>query len=216
MIRVCALDFDGVVLESVNVKLEAFRRLFSGHANTPEIVRYLEANNGLDRYTKFRHIWTEMLARPYGPEVEARLDAEFSAMVLEAVLACPFVPGAEDYIRSSTLPLYVVSAMPLRELKIIVEKRGLSARFKGLYGSPGRKADQLQEVIAREKLAPDEVMFVGDSENDRKAAAESGVGFIGRRNAEDFAEPLPSLLPDLRGLSAAIAELSSAPTPRKR
>lgn len=205
MIRVCALDFDGVVLESVAVKLEAFRRLFSGHANSPEIVGYLEANNGLDRYTKFRHIWTVMLGRPYGAAVEERLDKEFSDLVLEAVLACPFVPGAEEFLRGASLPLYVISAMPLRELKIIVEKRGLAGRFKGLYGSPGRKADQLREVLAAERLAPSELVFVGDSENDRKAADETGVAFIGRRNAEEFSLPLPVVLPDLVGLSAALS-----------
>ena len=215
MIRACALDFDGVVLESVGVKLEAFRRLFTGHPNTPEIARYLEANNGLDRYTKFRHIWTTLLGRVYAQHDEARLDADFSAMVLEAVLACPFVPGAEEFLRDSKLPLYVISAMPLRELKIIVDKRGLDSRFKGLYGSPGRKADQLREVLTRESLAPDEVVFVGDSENDRKAAVETGVVFIGRRNAEEFAEPVPPLIPDLRGLAAAIAGLSPV-SPRKR
>ena len=204
MIRVCALDFDGVVLESVGVKLDAFRRLFSGHANTPEIVRYLEANNGLDRYTKFRRIWTEFLGREYDPLVEARLDDDFSAMVLEAVLACPFVPGAGEVVRDCRLPLYVVSAMPLRELKVIVDKRGLASRLKGLYGSPGRKPDQLREILAREGVPPGELVFVGDSENDRKAAAEAGVAFVGRRNAEEFAAPLPTVLPDLRGLAAAI------------
>lgn len=206
LIRVCALDFDGVVLESVAVKLEAFRRLFAGHPNAPEIVRYLETHNGLDRYTKFRHITTAMLGRPYDAETEKRLDGEFSALVLEAVLACPFVPGAEEFLRGASLPLYVISAMPLRELRIIIERRGLAGRFKGLYGSPGRKADQLREVLAAEKLSPAELVFVGDSENDRRAADEAGVAFIGRRNAEEFSLPLPVLLPDLVGLSAALSE----------
>jgi HAD superfamily hydrolase (TIGR01549 family) len=205
LIRVCALDFDGVVLESVAVKLEAFRRLFSGHENSAEIIRYLETNNGLDRYTKFRHITTAMLGLPYDPAVEERMDKEFSALVLEAVLACPFVAGAEEFLRGAALPLYVISAMPLRELRIIVEKRGLAGRFKGLYGSPGRKADQLREVLASERLEPAELVFVGDSENDRKAAAEAGVAFIGRLNAEEFSTPLPVLLPDLVGLSAALS-----------
>lgn len=210
MIRAVALDFDGVVLESVGVKLEAFRRLFAGHPNSPEIVRYLEENNGLDRYTKFRRIWTEFLGRPYSPEVEAKLDGDFSAMVLEAVLACPFVPGAEEFLRAPAWPLFVVSAMPLRELRIIVDKRGLAARFRALYGSPGRKPDQLKDILAREGLSPSELVFVGDSENDRKAARETGVPFVGRRNAEAFSEPLPPLLPDLRGLAAAIEALPEA------
>ena len=205
MIRVCARDFDGVVLESVSIKLDAFKRLFSAMPNSVEIARYLDEHNGVDRYTKFRHIWTVMLGRAYSPEVEAKLDADFSALIMEAVLACPFVPGAEEFLREALLPLYVISAMPLYELKIIVEKRGLASRFKGLYGSPGRKADQLREVLVAEHLVPGELVFIGDAENDRKAAAEAGVAFIGRRNAEEFSKPHPPLLADLRGLSAVLS-----------
>lgn len=208
MIRACALDFDGVVLESVGVKLAAFQRLFSDYSNSSEIERYLIQNNGLDRYTKFRHIWTKTLGREYGPEVEALLDAKFSAMTLEAVLSCPFVPGAEDFVRHPPVPLHVVSAMPLRELRIIVERRGLTSCFKRLYGSPGCKPDQLRDVLARESLAPAELLFVGDSENDRKAAAEAGIRFIGRRNSENLGEPGSPVISDLSELAAAIAELS--------
>jgi phosphoglycolate phosphatase-like HAD superfamily hydrolase len=209
MIRVVALDFDGVVVESVGLKLEAFKRLFSGHPRSPEIWRYLEEQNGIDRFTKFRFIWTQMLGRRYDSEVEARLDSEFSGMVLEAVARCPFVAGAEAFLRGTTLPLYVVSAMPLRELRLIVERRELADFFRGLYGSPGRKADQLREILAVEKAAASEMAFVGDSVGDRKAAAEAGVHFVGRRNAEDFGECGTPVIPDLRGLSQALAALAA-------
>ena len=49
----------------------------------------------------------------------------------------------------------------------------------------------------------------------RKAAAEARVAFIGRRNAEDFAEPRPPLIDDLRVLADAIAALSGGPAPRR-
>lgn len=210
MIRACALDFDGVVLESVGVKLSAFERLFAAEPRGPEIARYFRDNNGLDRYTKFRHAWTALLGRPYGPEVEADLDARFNAMALDEVLRCPFVPGAEDFLRGAGLPLYVVSASPLRDLTLIVERRGLAARFAGLYGSPGRKAEQLRDVLARERLAPEELVFVGDSPKDLAAALEAGVRFVGRRNIEPFGDFPGPLLDDLRGLRAAIDGLAPA------
>lgn len=208
----CALDFDGVVLESVDVKLAAFKSLFAGRANAARIAAYLEEHNGVDRYTKFRHIWTEMLGLAYDADVEARLDAEFNALVFDAVCACPFVPGAEGFLNGTKLPLYVVSAMPLRDLRLIVERRGLTPRFRGLYGAPGRKADQLREILGREGLAPDRLAFVGDSPNDYKAAREAGVRFVGRRNAEDFGSADAEILPDLRGLGAALAAFT-APCP---
>ena len=211
-ILACALDFDGVVLESVGVKLAAFKRLFADRADAALIARYLEEHNGVDRYTKFRHIWTAMLGLAYDQGVEERLDSEFNALIFDAVCTCPFVPGAESFLNETSLPLYVVSAMPLRDLKQIVERRGLAQLFRGLYGSPGRKPDQLRDILAREGLAPDRLVFVGDSPNDLKAAREAGVRFIGRRNAEDFGSTDVEILPDLRGLPAALASFS-APCP---
>ncbi|MBI5597108.1 MAG: HAD family hydrolase [Elusimicrobia bacterium] len=210
MIRACALDFDGVVLESVGVKLSAFERLFAAEPQGPAIARYFRENNGLDRYTKFRHVWTAVLGRAYDPAVEAGLDSRFNAIALEEVLRCPFVPGAEDFLRDAGLPLYVVSASPLRDLTLIVEWRGLAARFKGLYGSPGRKAEQLRDVLARERLPPDELVFVGDSPKDLAAAREAGTLFVGRRNAEPFGDFPGPLLDDLRGLRAALGSLAAA------
>lgn len=215
MIRACALDFDGVVLESVGVKLAAFERLFAAEPRAAEIARYFRENNGLDRYTKFRRIWTEFLGRAYSDAVEADLDARFNALALDAVLNCPFVPGAEDFLRATALPLYVVSAMPLRDLKLIVERRGLSPRFAGLYGSPGRKADQLREILARETIAPPELIFVGDSPKDLAAARDAGTAFIGRRNSEDFGVVEALILDDLRALPAELERLSAAAEPRR-
>jgi phosphoglycolate phosphatase-like HAD superfamily hydrolase len=210
MIRICALDFDGVILESVGVKLEAFERLFSDEPKAREIARYFRQNNGLDRYTKFRHVWTAILARSYDSSVEEDLDARFNTMVLDSILRCPFVPGAEDFLRGCTLPLYIVSAMPLRDLKLIVEQLSLSKRFKRLYGAPGRKADQLRHIISQEGIVPAELVFIGDSPKDLEAVRDVGGLFIGRRNTEPFHSDAIPLLDDLRDLSMAIDNLSTA------
>lgn len=205
MIRACALDFDGVVLESVGVKLAAFKRLLATGPRAAEIARYLDENNGIDRYTKFRFITTAFHGRPYDSAVETHLDGEFNAMVLDAVVSCPFVPGAEEFISSTELPLFIVSAMPLRDLRVIVERRGLTGRFRTLYGSPGSKADQLREIFRELRIDPSELAFVGDSPNDLMAARAAGIRFIGRRNIEEFGHADAPILPDLRGLEAALS-----------
>lgn len=210
MIRALALDFDGVVLESVAVKLAAFERLFEDEPRAADIAAYFRTNNGLDRYTKFRHVWSAMLGRAYTPEVEARVDARFNDMVLEEVLRCPFVPGAEEFLRADPRPKYVVSAMPLRDLELIVARRALGAFFKGLYGTPGRKADRLREAARLEGVPPSALAFVGDSPKDLEAAREAGCPFVGRRNAEPFPPGGFPLLDDLRGLPDALARLDAA------
>ena len=48
-------DFDGVILESVEVKGWAFGRLFENHPeHVDEIVAFHHANGGMSRFDKFR------------------------------------------------------------------------------------------------------------------------------------------------------------------
>lgn len=208
-----ALDFDGVVLESVRVKLEAFRALYSGRPESPEILRYLDANSGISRYMKFRHIQENILRLPYGKEDEARLDRVYSGMVLDGVLESPFVRGAEEFLAWCPLPIDVVSAMPTTELKLIVNRRGLSDKFQELHGSPGRKADQLTAIVSSRGLTPERLLFVGDSAEDAVAARAAKVRFIGRVNPDnpfDFPPPRVSDLAELKQELSALLNKESA------
>jgi len=58
MVKAIIFDFDGVILESVGVKKEAFRRLFQYYPEkVDEIVNYHMQQGGLSRYRKFQHIF---------------------------------------------------------------------------------------------------------------------------------------------------------------
>jgi phosphoglycolate phosphatase-like HAD superfamily hydrolase len=191
----------------VRAKLDAFHALFAEIPRADEIRRYLDANSGVSRYVKFRHIHEEILRIPYGQTEEDRLDRTYSDMILERVLASPFVRGAEDFLAWCPLPIDVVSAMPLKELKLIVAKRGLSSRFQELHGSPGKKARQLADILASRSLSPAQLLFVGDSAEDGVAAREAGVPFVGRLNPDNpFEFPLPRVA-DLAELKDLLSQL---------
>lgn len=57
MIEVIILDFDGVVVESVDIKTEAFRELFQEYENVDDIVQYHLQNNAISRFIKFKYIY---------------------------------------------------------------------------------------------------------------------------------------------------------------
>ncbi len=130
MIRAAVFDFDGVIAESTDIKTEAFRRLFDGDERA---VEYHEANMGVSRYDKFRHITTEILGRTYTPEDERRLGERFSELVVDEVVRCPFVPGARELLErlAGELPLFVASATPEDEVRRIVSLRGLDGAVSG-------------------------------------------------------------------------------------
>jgi phosphoglycolate phosphatase len=210
VIRAAVFDFDGVIAESTEIKTEAFRRLFGGDDRAAE---YHEANMGVSRYDKFRHITTEILGRPYTSEDERRLGERFSELVVDEVVRCPFVPGAPELLErlaASELPLFVASATPEEEVRQIVALRGLRELFDGVYGTPASKGEILRRILSERGFDRSEVVMVGDARSDLTGAREAGVRFVGRvpDGAPDpFAEEHVPVVSDLSELDRRWAEL---------
>lgn len=191
MIRVIALDFDGVVLESVSVKDNAVFNLFPG-TTLQQRERVLEVhrkNPGISRPERINLLLTRGLGRrPAKGEVD-RLLERFSALVQEEILACPEVPGIRDFLASiKPVPCYIVSAAPSDEVRAAAEARGLSGYFADIFGTPPSKDKTLSEIAGREKAEPGEILFIGDRLPDYQAAKKAGVLFAGRRSPENPAE----------------------------
>jgi phosphoglycolate phosphatase-like HAD superfamily hydrolase len=209
VIRAAVFDFDGVIAESTDIKTEAFRQLFDGDERA---VEYHEANMGVSRYDKFRHITTEILGRPYTAEDERRLGERFSELAVDEVVRCPFVAGAPELLArlAEELPLFVASATPEEEVREIVALRGLEALFDGVYGTPATKGEILRRILSERGLDRSAVVMVGDARSDLNGAREAGVRFVGRvpDGAPDpFAEEHVPVVSDLSELDRRWAEL---------
>ncbi len=186
-LRAIAFDFDGVILESGLIKQQAFLELF---AYRPELRARILAHHrrhlGVSRFDKIAWIHRELLGRALGPEELAGEGRRYSELVLERVLACPMVTGAKHLLRDlqGRLLSFVVSATPQQELELIVAERGLAGYFRELHGAPAAKADVLAELMRRHRLAPHEMLMVGDGLSDYEAARRAGVAFILRQTPE--------------------------------
>lgn len=207
--RLIITDFDGTIVESVEIKTEAFRELFGVYPDRLErIMAYHLSHNGISRFVKFKHIYEEILGIPFDDELRQRVGRRFSEVVFRRVVGCPFVRGAEEFLRrfSSRVPMYLVSASPEDELTRVVAARGLAAHFRGVYGSPETKPDHVRRILAREATAPGEALYVGDSVEDYRVARSLGIPFIGRRNQEDLADVLGPVYRDLAGVAGEIED----------
>jgi HAD superfamily hydrolase (TIGR01549 family) len=183
MIKAIIFDFDGVIVESVDIKTEAFKKLFSfAPLHLSKILQYHQQNSGVSRFDKFRYIHKHILHEPLSPERFSELSERFSSLVIGAVVAAHSVNGAEEFLEKwyRKLPLFIVSATPEKELREIVRMRGISRYFRGIYGSPCRKEEHIRALIREYKADPGEVVYVGDATNDLNAARNAGIRFIGR------------------------------------
>ena len=206
--RVLVLDFDGVVVESNDVKTQAFREVFARFPEHCEaMMAYHRDHVSASRFAKFDHL-LQRLGRSGDTALAAELASEFSRRTLERMLAVPYVNGAEAFLRdiAPRLPVYLASVTPEEDLALILERRGLRRWFRGVYGCPPwTKADAIQDVLRRESCASHEALLVGDSAGDQRAAAQTGVEFVGRDSGLAFDPPAPSqIFPDLAALAAHI------------
>jgi len=182
-LRAMVLDFDGVVLESNQIKAEAFRRLFSDYPEHGDaIVKLHLAHGGMSRFEKFRIIYRDFLKKPLGDDEMERLNRALGNLVDGQLMVCPFVRGAEEFLKTMAprYPLFIASGTPQEELRGQMKRRGIAGYFKAIYGSPRKKAQILKDLMAEFSLTPGEVLFIGDAIDDYHGAVEAGTPFIAR------------------------------------
>lgn len=175
-------DFDGVILASTALKAEAFVEVYRGER--PEALRairdYQEAHGGIGRREKFVHFETAIFGRAASPARIDTLCAEFARLVDSALLAVPFVAGAEETLVAcgSHAALHIVSGMPESELRIVVRKRGLAEFFQSVVGSPQTKLDAFQRILDGSEWPPSCYLAIGDATTEYEAATRLGIPFL--------------------------------------
>ena len=213
MIKTIIFDFDGVIVESVDIKTAAFAELFAkeGKDAVKRIVEYHLVNAGISRYEKFKHIYQEILKRGLSEYEFKQLCDRFSELVMGAVVRAPYVKGAKEFLELwyKKYKCFVASATPEAEMQEIVRMKGLVKYFVGVYGAPKKKADVVKDVIERYHVQPGEIAYVGDAMSDYEAASANGIHFIARidNNEIIFAGKDCIKMTDLSGLGNIVDKM---------
>jgi len=184
MVKAIIFDFDGVILESPDIKTDAFKELFQGYPEKLEaIINYHLLNGGVSRYVKFRYIYEHILKQELLEQERLKLEENFSQIVFKKVLAAPFVSGIKEFLdrNKEKYQFFIVSGTPEEELEKIVFARKLENYFKEIHGSPKEKKDTINNIVQRYNFDRDSVAYVGDAESDRRAASHAGILFIERK-----------------------------------
>jgi phosphoglycolate phosphatase-like HAD superfamily hydrolase len=204
-LRAIVFDFDGVILESANIKTEAFLELYADYPDKLQAIRdYHVGQAGISRYVKFEHIQSNILGLPYTDEVRKKVSAEFERLTRERIFRCPQVPGAEALLlglRGRVLRI-VGSGTPQPELELVVSTRKMGDWFEELWGTPPMKGDILRDVMARHRLFPQQVLMVGDGMSDYDAARETGTRFLARETETAFDKLAVDKVKDMTQMAA--------------
>lgn len=173
-------DFDGVIKESVRVKSDAFVQLYEaeGADFQKRVESYHLTNGGVSRYEKFK-VWNEWLNRSTSETAIEELAQKFSDLVVENVVASPFIQGAElaiEMAHKSALT-FIATGTPDQEILPILDRLNLNSSFTEIHGSSRKKPVITEDILTRFNLDPSEVLFIGDAQTDYHAALECEVDF---------------------------------------
>lgn len=181
---ILVFDFDGVIADSVNIKADAFAELYSPYGSeiVEQVVTHHLANGGMSRFDKFKYYHNVYLNLKIDQSDMDSLAKQFSKIVMNKVIDCPEIPGAEKFIQKNYLQhkCYINSATPQNEIRQIVSARGLQKYFFTVLGSPTSKSDNLKKIQkSNPKVPTSRILFFGDALSDLDAAKSNDFDFIG-------------------------------------
>jgi len=190
-LRALFFDFDGVIVDSIQTKTEAFRSLFKDYTDDviEKVVGYHKLHGGISRVDKIALAHEQYIGAPLPDNELEEWSVRYSDLVVEKVIDVSWIKGAHDFLESTVdagLHVFVISGTPETELKHIIDRRGISGYFDECLGSPMRKPVHIKNLLEKYALQPSECVFIGDALTDYDAAKETGLHFVGIQGEVDF------------------------------
>lgn len=188
--NVIIFDFDGVILDSSELKLHAFKQLFTNICNDSvyELNNYLDLNQGVSRFIKFKYIIENFTNQIYDKQTEDKLNLEFKSLLYKHYNDTSFIHGALDFIQKNykNKHLFIATSSPDEEIKKILKLKMIDKYFIASYGYPISKSEAIEKIIKSYDHLREEIIFFGDQSSDYEASKSSMIDFIGVQKSLTF------------------------------
>ena len=182
-------DFDGVILDSMQIRDEGFYVIFKEYPieKVEQLMDFHRMNGGLSRYVKIRYFYNEVLQKNISDIEVNDLAAQFSEVMLQKLVNEELlIQDSFRFIKEnhSNYNFHIVSGSDGKELKLLCQKLGIAKYFKSIQGSPTPKTDLVKNMLEEYNYNTNQTILIGDSKNDFEAALDSSIDFYGYNNAE--------------------------------
>lgn len=204
--KILVFDFDGVLVDSNEMKYQAWFQLFP---DKQDFMREtLSTMYYTTRFDILRHVFQTIALS--GGEQEQKVKEyaiKYNDIVQQGILRLGLIPGVYKALEvlSRRYRLYINSGTIEEPLRASVRDLGISVFFVSVFGAPRTKAENLARVMYKEKVLSREVVMIGDGEPDYRAAQQYNMCFIGVTNAwNGWKEKEFPLVPHIAEVSLAI------------
>ena len=191
MIKNIIFDFDGVILDSIPVKTEAFRKLFQKHPKKiiDEFIKFHLTNGGVSRYEKIKYFFENLLNKKINKEKILYYAKKYSELTKQELANEKYlIKDSINFIRKNykKYNMHIASGADENDLKYICNKLELTKYFISINGSPNKKSEIIKNILESNNYKKSETIMIGDSINDFKAAKENGIEFYGYNNNKNL------------------------------
>lgn len=198
------LDFDGVIMDSMALKLESYCHAFAGMGFAREAIRKIQLElAGISRFKTVPLMYQALSGRPMPDSLAAEALARFGEHDEASRARMVLKEGALEFLAAAKgrgIPLAIVTGTPQEVIDRTVDHFSLRAFFARVCGSPPAKPEHLARLAAEFGFAPAVCLYVGDAIKDQEAAVATGMPFAGVNNGDDPFRP--------EGLSLEVGSLA--------
>lgn len=187
VIKNIIFDFDGVILDSIPVKTEAFRKLFEEYPKNKvqKLIEYHLVNGGKSRYLKIKYFFNEILHQAISENEILLYANRYSELTKEELSKQKYLIGdTMNFIKQNhqKYNLYIASGADENDLKYICDSLNLNQYFLSINGSPKVKSEIVKNILEESTYKREETILIGDSINDYEAANNNNIEFYGFNN----------------------------------
>jgi HAD superfamily hydrolase (TIGR01549 family) len=182
--KIMVFDFDGVIIDSTEVKIDEYRNLFSQFTKNKttlnEIINIYRNSAGIPRETTLKKVFKDVLDKTISNHEVENLSLDFSKKIFRRLEAIEPVKGFLEYLTiHKKINKHIISGAPNSDVSYLIKKLNLSKYFKSIKGGPLNKKNEIINISKLAKIKAKDIVYFGDQKNDYIAAKSAGVGFIG-------------------------------------
>jgi phosphoglycolate phosphatase-like HAD superfamily hydrolase len=187
--KVLLWDFDGVIIDSNEVREFGFRKIFASYpaSQVDDLIKYHNKNGGLSRYVKIRFFYENILNQSISDEDVAKYAEEFSVVMRDELIKKKYlIEETVEFLENvqNDFIMHIVSGSDQKELRFLCQELDVAKFFLSIHGSPVHKNELVKNLIEDNDYSAKELVLIGDSINDYEAAKINEIDFIGYNNIE--------------------------------
>ena len=180
-------DFDGVILNSNEVRTEGFKYIFDSYSkkHIDMLINYHTINGGLSRYEKIEYFSQKILDKKLNDEEKKQYAQLYGNYCRERL--CDknlLIKNSINFISENykNFDFHLVSASDEKELIYLCSNLDIKKYFKSISGSPVNKIENIKRLLKSNNYLESKCCLIGDSINDKVAAIENSISFFGFNN----------------------------------